>query len=405
VRYGGVEMKKVKLVLGALLLLALLLVPTTTAFAGSDNGEEEGLNAKETWMGDSRSRNPQRLGNGKNDVPKFHDPEENKEGSNNAGNKKEPADPGAGSGQVVIKIDNVMWVLPHGQNFLIGGQLLNIIENWSLFESFIETIVQPGNGNVEFIGINLGGENNFEEFVNGGCGGGSGLGGCFGNGGGGGGGGGPLPHSDCGDVWVSPGVITANARQIAPTNPVVMGQDPEQNGATVEWNLIIQPTSVYYEKWQIIAHRHVCVPDDPRSQTRAGNGNIDCPEGWHKIVQHIWACATNQKTFKEGIGDLTAKVVLKPGSRAWIEGELASAYPSARLLHPEWEYSPNKACTWDDDVCYWNFSSVVPVQDPGWYEIKVEGLSQGTVAMQPRPFSISAGEFGVYLIDSSAMIQ
>jgi hypothetical protein len=112
-----------------------------------------------------------------------------------------------------------------------------------------------------------------------------------------------------------------------------------------------------------------------------------------------------EKSYKEGIDDLVAGASLKMESREWITGELASAYPGTTLQHPDWGITTPPACVWNDQVCNMNFTLSIPVVDPGWYDIKLEGLTEGTKASPARSFEVVAGQFGVYLMDNTAMTQ
>lgn len=123
------------------------------------------------------------------------------------------------------------------------------------------------------------------------------------------------------------------------------------------------------------------------------------------MIEHIWACNAKEKTYKEGIADLTAASTLQLDSRAWILGDLKKAYPGAHLINPDWGFSTTPACVWNGDVCVWDFTLKIPVADPGWHDLKVSGLTQGTKVSPPRSFEVLAGEYGAYMIDSSEMVQ
>ena len=316
-----------------------------------------------------------------------------------------PPDPGVSSGQDNTKTENIKWVLPHGDTFMINDEQINIVLDW---ESVVVTSDrEPGNGSVIFIGI--GGANDYgdDSYYYDTCGSGNGRGNCNGNdNGNGNNGGGPLPNSDCGGVWVTPGIITASARQIAPNFALITGQDPDENGVTVEYNISISPTIVSYEKWTIVAHRKVaCVEDEPGSNNNSKDPSDDCPKGWHQLIEHIWACTAKEKEYKEGIDDLVIGASLQLESRMWIQNELAAAYPGARLLNPDWGFTTKPNCTWVGDVCNFTTTLSIPVVDPGWYDIKLEGLTDGTKATPARSFEIVGGEFGVYLMDTTALTQ
>jgi hypothetical protein len=41
----------------------------------------------------------------------------------------------------------------------------------------------------------------------------------------------------------------------------------------------------------------------------------------------------------------------------------------------------------------WRISFKIPVADPGWYDLKVDGLTASTEASPPRSFEILKGKF------------
>ena len=386
-------MKRRKWIHAVLITLVICLLPFNVVFAGRDPGGDDDCPGNSCHSGNN--------GHGNSSNP--------------------PNDPGVGGDHTVIRTESAMWVLPHGDTFIINGEEVNIVEDWETIEIISTRVV--GNGGVVFIGIGgSSGDEDFEDFLNGDCGTGGGLGDCSyddgGNGNGcngngndncGGGGGGPLPSGDCGGVWVIPGQVVATGAKTAPNNAVVVGQDPDSTGVNVEWRIRIEPTIVKYEQWQLIGHRHVaCVEGDLDEN---GNGNIYdpedefCPHGWHSVIEHIWGCVENQQVYREGVGSLDATISLTPESRSWILTDLAAAYPSASLLKPDWTYSQYPDCTWIDDVCYWNFTANIPVEDPGKYDIKVSGVTTGTMPYAPRSFEIDVGEFDVWMIENTALTQ
>lgn len=236
----------------------------------------------------------------------------------------------------------------------------------------------------------------------------------------------PDTSGNCPGVWVSPGIITVSAEQIAPNAAVVIGQDPGEEGVTLEWHVRLNPTMITYQKWEVQEYIITgCVENDPNgNQNRYGHGhdedwpnggyqhrygcghhNCGCPDNWHPVAQEVYSCQDYYKTYTEGMGELSPGASLQLDSRAWIEGELAAAYPGAHLINPDWSFGTPPDCIWDGDVCTMDFSLSIPVTDPGWYDIRLEGQTAGTQVSPPRSFEVVAGEFGVYLMDSSAIAQ
>lgn len=351
-----------------------------------------------------------------NNNDKDKDKDKDKNNGNSNGNSSStsgggvdnaPPDPGVSSGQDNTKSETIKWVLPYGDTFMINDAEVNIVMDW---ENIIVTDTrQPGNGSAIFIGIGGNIDYGDDSYQLDTCGSGNGRGNCNDNGNGNGGnGGGPIHGDSCGGVWVTPGIISATAEQIAPNFAVITGQDPAENGVTLEYHISISPTVINYEKWTIVGTRKVaCVEDDKGN----GNGSTnkdpsdECPKGWHQVVEHIWACSAKEKVYKEGIDDLVIGASLQLESRSWIEVELAAAYPGAKLLHPDWGFTTTPNCTWVGEVCTFNTTLTIPIADPGWYDIKLEGLTEGTKATPARSFEVVGGQFGVYMLDTTALTQ
>lgn len=215
----------------------------------------------------------------------------------------------------------------------------------------------------------------------------------------------PDPSLNCPDVYVSPGILTVSAEQIAPTAAVVTGQDLSETGVTVEYHITVDPTYVLYQRWELLRkektacvegvtntadYKAVCDPD-----------NCGCPNGWRAVLKDVYGCKDKVRVYPEGIANLHPGAKLSLNSRVWIESELAAAYPGAHLLNPDWQFGSENACEWQGDVCHITFTLTIPAQDPGWYDITLEGLTSGTLASPARNFDLKVGKFGVYLIDSS----
>lgn len=217
------------------------------------------------------------------------------------------------------------------------------------------------------------------------------------------------PSLNCPDVYVSPGILTVSAEQIAPTAAVVAGQDLSETGVTVEYHITVDPTYVLYQRWELLRREMTaCVDGDLRTEEYlekcaeiCGNENCGCPKKTHAIFQDIYGCVDKARVYPEGIANLHPGAKLSLDSRVWIESELAAAYPGAHLLNPDWKFGSENECEWQGDVCHITFTLTVPAQDPGWYDITLEGLTSGTLASPARNFDLKVGKFGVYMLDSS----
>jgi hypothetical protein len=213
------------------------------------------------------------------------------------------------------------------------------------------------------------------------------------------------PSLNCPEVYVSPGILTISAEQIAPNAAVVTGQDLSETGVTVEYHITVDPTYVLYQRWELLRkEKTACIDGDLKTEEyleMCGEDNCGCPKKTHAIFQDIYGCKDKVRVYPEGIADLHPGAKLSLDSRVWIESELAAAYPGAHLLNPDWKFGSEDECDWQGDVCHVTFTLTIPAMDPGWYDITLEGMTEGTLASPARNFDLKVGKFGVYMIDSS----
>jgi hypothetical protein len=319
-----------------------------------------------------------------------------------------PDDPGVADDQDELVTQTIRWVLPHGDTFTIGDEEFDIVLDYS---QLIISEEEVGNGGVTFLGI---GDINSDGIVDTSdltCGNGNGMGNCNGNengnngdgnNGNGNNGNSNPHHGACGNVWVTPGVISMSSKVSGPSFPVVIGQDPGDEGISIEYTVVIDPTIVRYGKWQIIGHHFsACVQGNSSSGDEDYSDEYSCPNGWHPIIEHIWGCSVREKSYREDFSSLQAGISLTAVSRTWILGELAMAYPNANLIQPSIFYNVSDNCQWMEDACVLNFTFNYQAADPGYYDMIVQGLSSGTNASPPRSFEIKSGKAGVFFIDST----
>jgi hypothetical protein len=308
-----------------------------------------------------------------------------------------PPDPGAGSGQDALIGDGVIWTVSYYDLYYFTDTELNIAFDWnSFFTLFSE---YPGLNTVSFFGTDTttldGSGNVYVNYVAG------------------------TDETECNAAWITPGAITLTATKDFPDHAVVVGQDPLNTGVDLTWILHINPTVFNYEAWVKIPPAIIkvpgckglqaecaknqsgkpccggleCVPYNPSS------GNGKCQIDWDLAT---WECVVKSINYPEDIAEASPSAVLTQPSRTWVLGELAMAYPGAYLKHPVWGFHPGHTCTWAGDVCVWTHTEgEVQVADPGYYDLRVSGMTAGTAISPPRTFSLVGGQFGVYLIDFS----
>lgn len=322
-----------------------------------------------------------------------------------------PENPGAGDDQDDIISDGISWLFPeYGAIWIdLNDPSVDVTLDWSSLA--IAGKIKTSDDHYVFVGIDststtyILDEETHDEYH---PGQGEGGGFAFGLG--------QLKNlAGCNTVWVDPGEIVAAAEKTGPEYPVVVGQDPDDTGVYLTYTLEIQPTILYYEKWGKIAEVQACIndenPDDILEMECEvkPNGTVQCkdtgacPEGYSKQHTQLWGCKVEQKEYRESITSVTPQASLTAASRDWILGDLAGAYPGTYLKHPVWVLGADTDCIWNSDTCTWTYSeSSIPVEDPGWYDLIVSGVTSGTTISPPRTFRFTLGDFGVFFIDTSS---
>jgi hypothetical protein len=234
----------------------------------------------------------------------------------------------------------------------------------------------------------------------------------------------PPPSSTC-DSELTPGILSLVATKDAPSNPVVVGQDPSRGGVDLTWTLNILPTVYTYGLWELIPYEYQRPCKSVNSECQINQSGLPCclslkceqrgdqPSGNGICVRDYYnypdryACVDNTLTYQEDIATLTPKAILDTPSRNWILGPLGIAYPGAHLIHPDWGFRATEPCIWQSDhTCLWTHTEGhVQVADPGWYDLVITGTTAGTEITPPRDFILIGGRFGVYLVESTITRQ
>jgi hypothetical protein len=220
------------------------------------------------------------------------------------------------------------------------------------------------------------------------------------------------PSGRCPGAQVVPGQISANAQKLAPPYPLVVGQDPSKRGVDLTFSLSIQPTVLHTFSWGIVEETQRCIYDE-------NGGHSGCPKsqysnGWSRYWESspyryvetntIWGCIEHITPYKEGVSVIVPSANLANSSKGWILNDLAQRYPGAFLHHPDWSwgYAGPGYGSFSGLTYLWNFSiQNVQAADPGIYHLVVAGTTSGTPVSQPRSFSITAGTFDDYLLETT----
>ena len=212
----------------------------------------------------------------------------------------------------------------------------------------------------------------------------------------------PPPVSDCPTPYIVTGPIqitggSGEGGKIAPPNPVVIGQDPEQRGVDVQVKVTIPPVVYhYYEK--IVHHDPVCAPDP----TGHGSGCAEHPGNHHwKTITNTWhECIEHTQVYPDFLGSAQISISLTQASRQWIVTNLGQAYPGAYVIHPDFSYSfPGPGNLLGDKSVLW--TKVIPkiqTADPGDYTTDVSVRTTGTPVSAARQAQKGLGLFTVELV-------
>lgn len=222
----------------------------------------------------------------------------------------------------------------------------------------------------------------------------------------------PAPQS-CPQPFITTTSVTASGGKSAPLNPVVVGQDAERRGVDLQAALSIPPVAFHWYEENTILN---CVYQE-------GGQGTGCPgpantydamlgfpgiEEWngtmmgspHWAEQEYEECTEHVEIFPDYLAYANLTASLSPESRAWIESELAQAYPGAALMHPDWSFVFAGPGTLGGDQAV-NWSQSIPgvqVADPGTYTLRLSGQTTGTPVSAPRAFAIDLGSFLVEMV-------
>ena len=213
-----------------------------------------------------------------------------------------------------------------------------------------------------------------------------------------------------------PGDIVLTATKNSPTNVVVVSQDPNHSGVSLTWKLTIYPDVYTYGIWTAMPFPDPgnCIHENA---TCTSSGQACCPG--YKCVKGSgshpsstcqrdptqfppYECVDHYEIWDENVSTLTAVASLTTGSRSWILNDLNRVYPGASLKHPDWSFKVNEKCVWNDDICNLTHNEgSVQVVDPGHYDLMITGKTVGSYITPARDFTLTSGQFGVNLVESS----
>jgi len=182
------------------------------------------------------------------------------------------------------------------------------------------------------------------------------------------------PPTTCPGSSVQLGAISASASQVAPSYPLVVGQDPDKRGVDVSFSASVAPTIYTY------------YTQEPEYEEQC---NIVLGVQKCKNVITGYSCEKHVETYSECISSANASMSLSQDSRTWILNELSIRYPEAYLHHPNFSFGGGG--------CVYSASqNNVQVADPGNWNMNLSGSTSGTPVSAPRSFS-RGGQFSAWL--------
>lgn len=189
----------------------------------------------------------------------------------------------------------------------------------------------------------------------------------------------PLAPPECHPPEVIPGKISRSGSLTGPGYPLVVGQDPSRTGVNVSFTASVAPT--IYHTWEAVPIEE-CTP---RAWPRTGK---DC-----YIVD--WVCEQHTQTFPECISVASGSLRLTQDSKNWIVDELSIHYPGAYVHRDSFSFPATGGCVWEYNAPH------VQVEDPGEWEIYINGQTSGTPVSGARPFGGKSGDFNVWLKETA----
>lgn len=225
---------------------------------------------------------------------------------------------------------------------------------------------------------------------------------------------GPTPI-ECPAPTVSQHSPTTELLYSEPPFPVVVGQ----GGSGLEIVVRITSYPAIYRWWtREVEREEQCIwhgdsvtgePDESYCDCIPNNPDASgCWPGWAmEEVETREYCQEHSLAIPDPIvlSWCGGSAVLREASREWIETNLASKYPGARVHHPEWSVGCMGSPILTADKRYVLDATVrFPFEDPGWYDVAMSGRTQGTQFTPPRSFGWAPSEpQPVYLLDTSLL--
>jgi hypothetical protein len=197
----------------------------------------------------------------------------------------------------------------------------------------------------------------------------------------------------CPDPKISVQPITASIQKTGPSNPLVIGQDPDKKrGSDITASVSIPPVIfTWYEP--IYKEKEVCSYNT--------NGVYGC-----RNKKAFKECQKHVENLPDPVASLQASASLDSASRTWITNQLGQTHYGAFLHNPSINLVPglagwNGGCNGGGTCSASASVKRAPFADPGTFNLTLQGMTTGTRFLGaqitgPRPIQATSS-FQVYV--------
>jgi hypothetical protein len=141
-------------------------------------------------------------------------------------------------------------------------------------------------------------------------------------------------------------------------------------------NVTVPPVIVGYNGTYI---ERINERENPNAADRAKN-----PTVWDRLIEE---CRRYSITIPDRVASMNVVLDLSAESVHWITNDLALRYPGLRVYQGHWDVFPGLCAggTLNDFREFGCFAKSIPLKDPGYYILTINGMTTGTVVTAPRP--------------------
>lgn len=207
----------------------------------------------------------------------------------------------------------------------------------------------------------------------------------------------PVVPPSCPASTIVPGSPSLSISKTGPSNPLVVGQDPDRRGADVSFSVVVPPTVyTYYVPIPIYEDVKLCVGNEDGTSVVGGNCTAGSVKGTLINTRPLVRvdCEKHVEVYAEPIGAVNATADLNSDSINWINHELSSYYYGAHTIQTSFGLVPglgsaNVYCD-GGKTCYANGAVTnIPFADPGTFSLNLFAATNGTPVSTGRTFRAS----------------